>query len=176
MDVTDLVDYNAALLNHRHLPNSFFQLNRHDPTSGFSYNPSTVFGHVLPASEKGSQLASVQANADDPEDLPLRLSLGSHLARYLRHELELQKGYTSTVGISTNKLISKLVGNVNKPKGQTTLLPPYVRLHSRTLFSIPFSTRDITSSSNDMLSWCSSAFEHMPQTVAREQLIPFISI
>ena len=39
--------------------------------------------------------------------------------------MEEQKGYTSTVGISTNKLLSKLVGNLNKPKGQTTLLPPY---------------------------------------------------
>ena len=29
------------------------------------------------------------------------------------------------MGISTNKLLSKLVGNVNKPNDQTTLLPPY---------------------------------------------------
>ncbi|KAL8895866.1 MAG: hypothetical protein Q9207_007976 [Kuettlingeria erythrocarpa] len=54
--------------------------------------------------------------------LCMRLMLGSHLARHLRHQLE---DYTSTVGISTTKLVSKLVGNVNKPKGQTTLLPPY---------------------------------------------------
>lgn len=128
MDITDLVDYNAALLNHHHLSDSFFHLDRHDPTVGFSYDPSTIFGHVLPASEEGKQLASMQASPDDAEDLFLRLSLGSHLARYLRHELESQKGYTSTVGVATNKLISKLVGNVNKPKGQTTLLPPYVRL------------------------------------------------
>jgi DNA polymerase iota len=40
-------------------------------------------------------------------------------------QMEQRMGYTSTVGISTSKLLSKLVGNVNKPRGQTTLLPPY---------------------------------------------------
>jgi len=39
--------------------------------------------------------------------------------------MEEQYGYTATVGISTTKLVSKLVGNVNKPKNQTTLVPPY---------------------------------------------------
>jgi DNA polymerase iota len=34
--------------------------------------------------------------------------------------------HTCTVGISTSKLLSKLVGNVHKPQAQTTLLPPYV--------------------------------------------------
>lgn len=55
----------------------------------------------------------------------MRLSLASHLAKHLRQQLESEKGYTCTVGISTNKLLSKLVGNVHKPNGQTTLLPPY---------------------------------------------------
>ncbi|KAH6841237.1 hypothetical protein B0T12DRAFT_458430 [Alternaria alternata] len=32
-------------------------------------------------------------------------------------------GYTATVGISTNKLLAKLVGNTHKPDAQTTLLP-----------------------------------------------------
>jgi DNA polymerase iota len=36
-----------------------------------------------------------------------------------------QKGYTAAVGVSTNKLLSKLVGNLHKPNNQTTLLPPY---------------------------------------------------
>jgi len=55
----------------------------------------------------------------------LRLLLGSHLAQYIRKKLELEKSHTCTVGISTNKLLSKLVGNVHKPDNQTTLLPPY---------------------------------------------------
>ena len=39
--------------------------------------------------------------------------------------MESEKGYTATVGVSTNKLLAKLVGNP-KPNGQTTLLPPYI--------------------------------------------------
>ncbi|KAI4150916.1 MAG: hypothetical protein L6R39_002130 [Caloplaca ligustica] len=61
----------------------------------------------------------------DDHSLFMRLTLGSHLAQHLRHQLEEHQGYSSTVGISTTKLISKLIGNINKPKGQTTLLPPY---------------------------------------------------
>lgn len=62
---------------------------------------------------------------DTTDPLHLRLILGSHLAQYLRQRLEAEHGYTATVGISTNKLIAKLVGNVHKPDSQTTLLPPY---------------------------------------------------
>jgi DNA polymerase iota len=58
--------------------------------------------------------------------LPLRLILASHLAHNLRSRLETDKGYTATAGISTNKLLAKLVGNVHKPNAQTTLLPPYL--------------------------------------------------
>ncbi|UKZ54705.1 hypothetical protein TrVGV298_008517 [Trichoderma virens] len=52
----------------------------------------------------------------------LRHLLGSHLAQFLRLKLEQDFGYTSTCGISTNKLLSKLVGSKNKPQNQTTLL------------------------------------------------------
>jgi DNA polymerase iota len=71
------------------------------------------------------QKLSEQYSSSPQDDLSTRLLLGSHIAQYLRLSLEETQGYTSTVGISTNKLLSKLVGNVNKPKGQTTLLPPY---------------------------------------------------
>jgi DNA polymerase iota len=40
-------------------------------------------------------------------------------------KLESEKDHTCTAGISTNKLLSKLVGNVHKPDNQTTLFPPY---------------------------------------------------
>ena len=43
----------------------------------------------------------------------------------MRTRLEAEKGYTATVGISTNKLLAKLVGNTYKPNAQTTLVPPY---------------------------------------------------
>jgi DNA polymerase iota len=73
-----------------------------------------------------SIVGCVAGAADQTPDLDnpiyLRLMLGSHLARYLRLKLEEDFHYTSTCGISTNKLLSKLVGSVNKPRNQTTLL------------------------------------------------------
>ncbi len=112
-----MVDYNLGLLNHNDLTPSFFCLDRNDPTIGFPYDASEPFGPTYPNKN--------YAAADHGTLLYQRLVLGSHLARYLRHELEGEKGYTATVGISTNKLLSKLVGNLHKPKSQTTLIPPY---------------------------------------------------
>ena len=60
------------------------------------------------------------------DPLHVRLALGSHLAHYIRSQLEAEKGYTATAGVSTNKLLAKLVGSTYKPNAQTTLLPPYV--------------------------------------------------
>lgn len=62
----------------------------------------------------------------------MRLLLASHLAQYLRSRLEIEKGYTATVGISTNKVLAKLVGNIHKPNAQTTLLPPYLLINGST--------------------------------------------
>ena len=111
-----MIDYNMETINRYDLPHSFFQMSKDDPTQGFEFDASAVAGHTYPKVQK--------SNADRPDDLRLRLRLGSYLALYMRHQVEQQKGYTSTVGIATNKLLSKLVGNVNKPKGQTTLMPP----------------------------------------------------
>jgi DNA polymerase iota len=116
MDVTDMIDYNTDVLNMNDLKNSFFQTSREDPTLGFSFDASTVAGHVCPKYYKFSDGEAVDDNA-------LRLHLGSHLAMYMRHELEQHKGYTATVGIATNKVLAKLVGNLHKPKDQTTLMP-----------------------------------------------------
>lgn len=123
MDVTDMIEYSLDLLNPNDLSRSFFHLSKEDPTLGFGFDATSYAGHVYPASPAGDRV-------NDPgiaiKDLALRLRLGSHLAMHVRHQLESEKGYTSTVGISTNKILSKLVGNLNKPKGQTTLLPPYI--------------------------------------------------
>ncbi|KAF7873914.1 hypothetical protein EAF04_002586 [Stromatinia cepivora] len=128
MDVTDIVDYNQKLLNPNDLTHSFLQLNRNDPTAGFTFNATRIAGHGYPDLQPGGEVSphylSNSATPNSDIDLLTRLILGSHLAQYLRLSLE-EKGYTSTVGISTNKLLSKLVGNLHKPKGQTTLLPPY---------------------------------------------------
>ncbi|KAA8565358.1 hypothetical protein EYC84_011072 [Monilinia fructicola] len=129
MDVTDIVDYNEKLLNPNDLTHSFLQLDRSDPTAGFTFDATMIAGHgypdLQPCGEASPQYTLNSATPNNDLELLTRLILGSHLAQHLRLSLEEDKGYTSTVGISTNKLLSKLVGNIHKPKGQTTLLPPY---------------------------------------------------
>ncbi|RHZ60008.1 putative DNA polymerase iota [Aspergillus thermomutatus] len=119
LDVSGMIAYNVEMLNRNDLENSFFHLDRRDPTVGFTYDATGFQGHTYPA---------VPDSATDPgsEWLRIRLLVASHLAAYLRNQLEYQKGYTATVGISTSKLLSKLVGNTHKPNSQTTLLPPYI--------------------------------------------------
>lgn len=112
LDVTDLVNFNLALLNPNALSASFFCLSRDDPQLGFAFDASTLAG-CLAGSDYG------QANLDNM--LYVRLLLASHLARHLRLKIE-QEGYTSACGISTSKLLSKLAGSLNKPRNQTTLL------------------------------------------------------
>ncbi|KAF2400265.1 DNA/RNA polymerase [Trichodelitschia bisporula] len=119
MDVTDMVDYNAELVNHRDLSNSFFCMSRDDPTVGFPFDASHVAGHTYPGHRNGAQIP-------ESDTLLLRLRLGSHLASHIHAQLEEQMGYVSAVGISTSKLLSKLAGTMHKPRGLTTLLPPYV--------------------------------------------------
>src|ERR1700733_1108882 len=99
-----MVNFNVGLLNRHDLAHSFFCMSKDDPTIGFEYNASVVFGPTYP---KGFSDTTQLSETD--RELPLRLILGSHLARHLRHELESRMGYTSTVGIATNKLLSKLV-------------------------------------------------------------------
>lgn len=123
-----MIEYNIGLLNHNDLANSFFGMDKDDPTAGFIYDASTISGRTFPPQAKatGREGPEISANVEVGADpLLQRLSLGSHLAAHLRHQLEKEKGYTATVGIATNKILSKLVGNVNKPHSQTTLLPPY---------------------------------------------------
>ncbi|TAQ83456.1 hypothetical protein B7494_g8223 [Chlorociboria aeruginascens] len=123
MDITDIVEYNIDLLNLNDLENSFFNTNRTDPTIGFAFDATGIAGHGFPDLHTSSPSATPLT--PEKSDLSKRLILGSHFAQHLRLRLEEEKGYTSTVGISTNKLLSKLVGNLHKPKSQTTLLPPY---------------------------------------------------
>ncbi|KAH6610189.1 impb mucb samb family [Trichoderma cornu-damae] len=113
LDVTDIVDYNLSCLSRASMAESFFYLSKKDPELGFACDLTSVAGCT----------AGVTADGVDHESPAyLRHLLGSHLAQYLRLKLEQDFGYTSTCGISTNKLLSKLVGSKNKPRNQTTLL------------------------------------------------------
>ncbi|KAH8722894.1 hypothetical protein GQ44DRAFT_657338 [Phaeosphaeriaceae sp. PMI808] len=120
MDVSDIVDYNTSILNVNNLPNSFFCLSKSDPTAGFVFDASQWPGHNYPDTSKASLVDTTSLDS-----LTLRLLLASHLAQHMRNQLESEKGYTATAGISTNKLLAKLVGTRHKPNGQTTLVPPY---------------------------------------------------
>lgn len=131
--MTDIVDYNLGLLNKHSLDRTFFHLSSKDPERGFICDLSTIPGCV----EGPSQTAG-----DVQTPGYLRLTLGSHLASYLRGKLEQEFGYTSTCGIATNKTLAKLVGARNKPRNQTTLLSlsNYVVanfMDSHTLRSVP---------------------------------------
>ncbi len=112
MDVTDIVDYNFSCLTKGALAQSFFQLSKSDPEIGFPCDLTTIAGSVL-----GQPLA-----AEPDNTTMLRLALGSHLALYLRGKIESDFGYTSTCGVATNKVLSKLCGGKHKPRNQTTLL------------------------------------------------------
>ncbi|KAG5983931.1 hypothetical protein E4U55_006714 [Claviceps digitariae] len=113
MDVTDIVDYNIECMSTSSLSHSFFFLSRTNPEVGFPCDLTNFAGCVE---------GDVPDEAPLDNNLYLRLLLGSHLANYLRVKIETELGYTSTCGISTNKLLSKLVGARHKPQNQTTLL------------------------------------------------------
>ncbi|KAF7527790.1 hypothetical protein PCG10_002261 [Penicillium crustosum] len=126
LDVTEMIDYNIGVLNQNDLTNSYFHLDRKDPTVGFSYDATRFQGSTFPAMEETSVAPT------DPSSLEMRLLVASHLQGHIRSKLVHQIGFTATGGISTSKLLAKLVGNVHKPNGQTTLLPPYTATEDNT--------------------------------------------
>jgi DNA polymerase iota len=119
LDVTEMIDYNIGVLNQNDLTSSFFHLDKQDPTVGFTYDATCFQGSTFPA----TGAATVPPNLSS---LGMRLLVASHLQGHIRSKLEHQIGFTATGGISTSKLLAKLVGSVRKPNGQTTLLPPYI--------------------------------------------------
>lgn len=95
------------------MESSFFYLSNKDPELGFPCDLSSVAGPTM---------GDVPTKQQTENLTYLRLLLGSHFAMYLRNKLEEDFGYTSTCGIATNKVLSKLAGSKNKPSNQTTLL------------------------------------------------------
>lgn len=115
-----MVDYSVDMLNPNDLEHSFLHLDHQDPTVGLMYDATGFYGPTW--QEDGDPQTPLSPSLDL---LRMRLLVASHLAGYLRHQLESCKGYTATVGISTSKLLAKLAGSVHKPNSQTTLLLPY---------------------------------------------------
>lgn len=124
MDVTDIIDYNLGLLSRYDSTACFFHLDRNNPTLGFNFDASRPMGNTWPASiiPPHTRVNEKSHVHHQSEYVYRGLILGSCLAQHLRHQLEEQKGFAATAGISVNKLLSKLVGNLNKPHDQTTLL------------------------------------------------------
>ncbi|KAJ5659424.1 hypothetical protein N7507_005875 [Penicillium longicatenatum] len=120
LDVTEMIDYNVNLLNPNDLSTSFFHLDPKDPTIGFAYDATTFMGLTSPGRTKETPIST-----RDTSSLEMKLGIASHLLKYLRERMEHEKGFTATGGVSTSKLLAKLVGSVHKPNNQTTLLPPY---------------------------------------------------
>lgn len=52
-----------------------------------------------------------------------RLAIGSQIAKNLREKIFQELQLTCSVGIAHNKLLAKLVGQINKPNNQTVLAP-----------------------------------------------------
>ncbi|GJC82614.1 DNA polymerase iota [Colletotrichum liriopes] len=113
MDVTDIINYNMFCLNRASLSGSFFHLSKRDPEKGFPCDLTKVAGCVYGVTPESGDLDN---------STYVRLLLASHLAFHLRMKLEEDFGFTASVGVSTNKLLSKLAGSVNKPRNQTTLM------------------------------------------------------
>jgi DNA polymerase iota len=124
LDATDMIDYNMELINPHDLAHSFFFLDKQDPTKGFQFDATNFCGPTYPESVE-DYLPDNTEIGNSQRTLTSRLILGSHLAHYIRSRLDNECGYTATVGISTSKLLAKLVGNVHKPNNQTVLIPPY---------------------------------------------------
>ncbi|KAK3387228.1 putative DNA polymerase iota [Podospora didyma] len=132
VDVTDIVTYNVELLNKNSLSQAYFCLSRTNPEQGFPYDASTFSGCVVfgqnscdgddaQAASAAAAAAAAVAIDNNSDPCMLRLLLASHLASFLRLKIE-DEGFTTSCGISTNKLLAKLVGNQNKPRNQTTLV------------------------------------------------------
>ena len=127
LDVTELANYNLSLLNAGDLSNSFFHLSPDDPTKGFSFDATAISGSCFPVHRRppwdlALPLSWQSTTVDHRFGRYFRLLVGSHLAAHLQLTLEAEHGFSSSVGIARSKLQAKLVGNLHKPRGRTTLI------------------------------------------------------
>lgn len=116
-DVTDMVNTHVRSMKDQpfnQAGDSFFNL-MEDSTAepkGFHYCPHDNPSLVIPGT----------STSPDASYAP-QLLAAAHLASYIRKEIFDQLKFTTSAGIAHNKLIAKLVGNLNKPNLQTTWNP-----------------------------------------------------
>jgi DNA polymerase iota len=113
-DVTSMIDSHLQdLAQTSHLASSsktFFNLNKsrssvEDRSNGFYYDASSIAGHAEPAE-------------GDPF-LQRRFAIASHLAQYIRDCIQSDLGFSTSAGVSSSKLLSKLLASIHKPAQQT---------------------------------------------------------
>lgn len=83
-----------------------------EEAKGFHYRPTDVPSLVIPGT----------STSQDAQYAP-QLLAAAHLASYIRKEIFEKLKFTTSAGIAHNKLLAKLVGNLNKPNLQTTWNP-----------------------------------------------------
>ncbi|KAK9465590.1 hypothetical protein V1512DRAFT_248866 [Lipomyces arxii] len=113
LDVSDMIEYNLEFLRESQYDDFFFRLSRDDET-GFSCTSAAVAG-----------LYATQNMPDLTTEDGLRLILASQLCQHVRSRIFTEKGYTSSGGISTGKVLAKMAGAVHKPNVQTVLDPVF---------------------------------------------------
>jgi DNA polymerase iota len=110
VDATSMIDAHLQDLDRASSSKPFFNLNKvrassEDRSLGFYYDPSAIAGHAEPS-------------ACNPS-LQRRFVIGSHLAQYIRERILNDLGFTTSGGISSSKLLSKLLASIHKPAQQT---------------------------------------------------------
>jgi len=100
LDVTEMIDHNMKF-------NGIFDLG-----FGKSFTYNEMPGYTFPLDK----------------EVDKRLQIAMHLAKHFRDSIADELGFTSSAGVSTNKLLSKLVSSVHKPDKQTLLVPGFEKL------------------------------------------------
>lgn len=142
IDVTDMIDHHIQTLdekmeNNRELSMAgkhWFDLanpshsetgtssdndDPHQKNKGFWYDLSDfVPGHHLYTYPSSSSFPS---QVQLPHPIKRRMEIASHLAAYIRSRIQTTLGFTTSAGISSSKLLSKLSSELHKPDDQTTL-------------------------------------------------------
>ncbi|KND01317.1 uncharacterized protein SPPG_03129 [Spizellomyces punctatus DAOM BR117] len=113
LDVTDLIERH---LNERNINDMEVEFDLPGGVS-FRYTPGLWAGHVMGESER-------ELDGESGDSLPKwYYQMASHLASCIRLAIYSKLGFTTSAGISSNKLFAKLAASAHKPNDQTTLLP-----------------------------------------------------